>query len=97
MSKLVRDKIPELVPNRKFYRAGSSVGLFWLNLKLLEEAEEVNRATDKFELIEELADLYAVMKGVMKHADISPGELREAVSKKSRERGEFDQLWIMED
>lgn len=92
MTKLIRDKVAE--------QAGLQVTvasdmLYWLQLKLVEEAEEVADAGGCDEILEELADVYEVMITLMAELDFTWGEVVSAATEKRRLKGGFElgHLW----
>jgi predicted house-cleaning noncanonical NTP pyrophosphatase (MazG superfamily) len=97
-SKLVRDKIPDLI------RAEGGIPVVEVLLaaqrrpallaKLLEEAGEAAAATDG-ELPEELADVLEVVRALACELGLSLGQVVELADEKRSRRGGFDQgLWL---
>ncbi len=66
-----------------------------LRLKLLEEADEVARASDRKELVAELADVFEAIDALCKIHGIPKEEIIAAQSAKRTERGGFyDRLFV---
>jgi len=99
MEKLVRDKIPEIIKKENryvdFYRANKEDFRKFLFEKLLEESEEVYSATNKDELIEELADLFEVINTILNIENISIEEVEKTRKKKNEERWWFKEWFIL--
>jgi len=99
MWKLVRDKIQDLsIENddgREFAKVKGFHYTKCLRLKLLEEAEEVLEAPTRENLVEELADVFAVLEQLM----IEEGVFMEEVTKervvKEDNKGGFTKGIIM--
>lgn len=92
-NKLVRDKIPasiqhvgEEVVSTKLDAEGLMVAL---RAKLVEEAHEVKDAQDAEEIVQELADLSEVMRGILACLDKSLEDVEEARVAKEEKRGGF--------
>ncbi len=92
--KLVRDntlkrfKAAGVTPQ---YKIVSNTDLFdAFNKKLIEEAHEVHDATNRQEMIEELADVLEVIDGLCKAQGILPEEVSAAKHAKIAERGGFE-------
>ncbi|HXK41087.1 MAG: hypothetical protein A3D52_01670 [Candidatus Taylorbacteria bacterium RIFCSPHIGHO2_02_FULL_44_36] len=93
-NKLIRDKIPQKILNNKGKyktRVISDDQEFEQELlkKVLEEASAVSRARTGGDLVEELADLVAVIQALQKHEKITDKELKEAVSRNFAKKGGF--------
>ncbi len=92
-NKLVRDKIPEILskngcqPEVEILSDADYVKL--LNLKLLEEANEVVDAIERTDKIEELADLLEVVHALIDTVDTSLAEVEEVRLRKKEKRGGF--------
>lgn len=69
---------------------------YHLNLKLLEEGQEIVDAKNNLEeLTDELGDVSAVIDGIMSSHNISNDDLEEARRKKSNKFGKFKEgLWV---
>jgi mutator protein MutT len=94
--KLVRDRIPEIITENnqrpRFRKASKDKEEKWLRKKILEEAREFEDEGD----IEELADLYAVLKEYIEAEETEFSDLDAIENKKSGERGGFDERIILE-
>ena len=96
MSKLVRDKIPEIIRN-KGGRAITHVAdkeEYWKKLKekLEEEVEEFLRDSNE----EELADILEVLYAICDFKKIDKKKLELIRKKKARERGKFKHKLILD-
>ena len=98
--KLVRDLIPALIREsgkdaQVRYLSGSDL-MGALAAKLEEEASEAALAIDSREaLVEELADLYEVMSGLIALRGIRWREVVEAADAKAKRRGRFESgAWL---
>jgi predicted house-cleaning noncanonical NTP pyrophosphatase (MazG superfamily) len=92
-TKLVRDKIPEIldekgIPYQKEIATGDELK-DWLVLKLEEEINEFKEAKN----IEELADILEVIKALQNLPEFS--DVESVRHKKSEERGGFEQGIIL--
>jgi predicted house-cleaning noncanonical NTP pyrophosphatase (MazG superfamily) len=97
--KLVRDRIPEIIEadgrravvevlDEARYREA-------LLAKLTEEAAELAAAADD-EVLEELADLYEVLRALAEQAGLDMAQVEERADVKGAERGRFrDQLYLV--
>ena len=96
MSKLVRDKIPEIIKatgkNPKFYIANEQEYETRLSQKLQEEVLEFLHAKNT----EELADILEVVYALGSQLKISPVQLENIRRKKAEERGAFSKKIILE-
>ncbi len=91
MKKLVRDRIPELVPGT-YVRVSSSRELFeMLKRKLVEEVMEFLESDN----IEELADILEVVETLARMKGIEWQKLIEIKEAKRRERGGFEKGYIL--
>ena len=92
-NKLWRDKAIDLMTEMKsiihWHRLEDAEYDAQLRLKLLEEAEEVARASSKQELMEELADVFEIIDSICEVNEIAPEEIQEIQCKKRSERGGF--------
>jgi predicted house-cleaning noncanonical NTP pyrophosphatase (MazG superfamily) len=59
--------------------------------KMIEEADEVARATSREELVSELADALQVIEEIAKHYKITEAELHEIKDEKVASRGGYDE------
>jgi len=99
MGKLVRDKIPEIIESaggRPDFRvlAGSELQSA-LKAKLVEEAEEAHAASDG-DLLEELADVHEVIRGILAYMGWSETDLRRVADEKRIARGGFEEGYYLE-
>ena len=92
-AKLVRDNIPgwhrdngHTVVGRQL--AGEEL-LRALVTKLHEEADEVDGAMDRKELVEEIGDVQQIINDLLTAQEISEEELTEAMAKKTSRKGGF--------
>lgn len=91
MKKLVRDRIPEIVPD-----AGEFVTLSNLEYrqslrdKLIEEAKEVKLTDTRASLVEELGDLEEVLRAILTDASITYEEMDSIRQSKIAQRGNFE-------
>lgn len=99
-SKLVRDRIPDLIredgrkPRIKI--VGGDELLKALNEKLLEEYNEYVSAIDDPERLVELADVLEVVFSTARHIGMTESELLELCYKKREDRGGFLKGYIYE-
>tara|TARA_B100000678_G_C17910149_1_gene382962 strand:- start:78 stop:404 length:327 start_codon:yes stop_codon:yes gene_type:complete len=99
-NKLVRNKVTEFIK-----RDGHTATVKKLSDKeyqkellnlLIEEATEVQKATDDLERIVELADVLEVIDAIKKAFSIDSGDLTRAQTRKRNERGDFsDQIYLV--
>lgn len=98
ITKLVRDRIPELMQQQGKEGAVEHIDGTALEAqlrhKLIEEAREVSDATDLSELVEELADVQEVMTALATHHQIQTAEIEEVRKKKLLERGGFTKGYL---
>lgn len=97
MKKLVRDLIPQVIPEDKismykFSQAEITEYKHYLNDKLLEEVKEFLEA----ENIEELADIFEVIEAIIKHHKFNKDEIRKVQTNKKETRGGFEKRLVME-
>jgi len=96
-NKLVRDKIPEYVRKKGgtpvFHIADDAE--YWQKLKekLLEEAEEFNKA----ENAEEFADILEVLEAISDYKKFSKEEVEKIKREKAEERGKFKERIILDE
>ena len=97
-NKLIRDKIPQIIEfTGKEYEVkvlDDEEYLEMLNLKLQEELDEYNSASEE-EMVSELADLVEVVYGVLKHKGVSIEDFEKVRLKKREERGSFDKKLML--
>ena len=94
-NKLVRDNIPQIIASTKKYPLSTILFdnheyLWALKQKLIEECNEVLKATNDEMMINELADCLEVIDAIMKHCDISLDEVMEYKEEKAIKNGKFD-------
>ena len=102
--KLIRDRVPQIaeaegrtLPVR---RAGPDEQPRLLARKLVEEAVEVGDAVaagERGAIVEELADLQAVLDAVAARHGIEPAEVAAAAERKRRERGGFAEGLVLQE
>lgn len=97
MSKLVRDLIPDIIPedkkgNYKFTVVEDEEFGRLIKEKLVEEINEYLEA----ENLEELADVLEVLEAIMKHKNFNPTELDGVKQSKKEKRGGFEKKILME-
>lgn len=92
-NKLVRDKIPTIIelngdkPNHR--RLSPEEFKETLKTKLIEEANELLKATTKDEMIEELADILEVLEWILKAEEISEYDVTKTQHNKYIQKGGF--------
>nr|WP_321357810.1 nucleoside triphosphate pyrophosphohydrolase [uncultured Draconibacterium sp.] len=93
--KLVRDKIPILIKSKgehvKAIKINSFQTLELIKQKLIEEAYECFWENDTDHIIEELADIYELLRGAANIFDITIDEISRIADKKKEKRGGFDE------
>ena len=95
--KLVRDRIPSIATVRKFRQPYDKTELMvYAAVKIKEEAQEVICAKNKEEIIEELADLREIMLKYAELNGIQWDDVLDKAAEKNKEKGRFDENWIME-
>jgi len=96
MSKLVRDKIPEIIRKNgeepKIRIANDKEYWEKLKNKLKEEVDEYIESENE----EELADIYEVLHAIYDLKKIDKNRLAEIRKNKSNERGKFEKKIILE-
>ena len=104
MSKLVRDKIPEIIEKsgaKAVWHNCSEVEYYSLLLaKLQEEVDELKAAGNNDEVIEELADIYEVLKALINYTDEDDGgwyNWLNKYSQKHNERGGFKEGIVLDE
>lgn len=99
--KLVRDKIPEIIKQKEGRIAATRVldddneFLGFLLKKVVEEAEELSRATSDHNIQEEIADVYEIIDTIIKLKGMSAKDITTTQDEKRAKRGGFDQRLIM--
>ena len=99
VGKLVRDRIPELIRargaepiTRVLDEAEYDAAL---RDKLVEEARELQAATNPAELLAEAADVYEVLAALAERLGVGLDAIAEAARHKRNERGAFeDRIWL---
>ncbi len=95
-NKLVRDRIPEIILKNgekpKTRILSDQEYIKELNIKLREEMEEYFESGD----IEELADVFEVIKGILKYKGISILEFEKITIAKAKKRGGFQEKIYLE-
>lgn len=94
-SKLVRDKIHDLYPEYGYHTAAPEQRLDLLQAKLFEESAEVSVARDGFEALQELADLEEIVRAYTRALGYSLEDLEAQRLRKFRERGGFEEGWVL--
>lgn len=98
-AKLVRDRIPEIMTAagasfRARVLTGSALDAA-LRSKLAEEAEEVAQATDRVEVLAELADVTEVRDELARFHGITLDEIHAEQARKRETRGGFAEgIWV---
>jgi predicted house-cleaning noncanonical NTP pyrophosphatase (MazG superfamily) len=96
IAKLIRDKLPSIGASLGFrhqiQRLQGQDHIDHLKLKLLEEAVEVQEATSKSDLAEEMADVFEVLHALAKANKISLEEIEQKRREKADLRGGFDNV-----
>ncbi|QIK76169.1 nucleoside triphosphate pyrophosphohydrolase [Nocardioides piscis] len=98
MGKLVRDKIPEIIrasgtdPDCRVLEADEYLPSLFA--KLFEESEEL-RAAPRAHQLDELADVYEVLRALAAATNHSMSDIELAAQRKRAERGGFeDRIWL---
>lgn len=93
--KLVRDKIPVIINSKgefaKTLRITSAQTLELIKQKLIEEAFECFWESKSDNIIEELADIYELLRGASKIFEIDIDEIEKIADIKREKRGGFDE------
>ena len=93
-NKLVRDRIPEIISEKggtpEYKILDNDDYIKMLDDKLLEECNEVLKATNKNDKIEELADLLEVIRAISKSLGTNFEMIEEVRLSKKAKRGGFD-------
>lgn len=99
-NKLVRDKIPKIIQmdNKrcKVSILQKTDYITQLKKKLIEEAQEVQEASTKQEIILELADLLEVMHALKASLHITDADIEEARKTKAHQNGTFTNHLFLE-
>lgn len=98
-NKLVRDLIPKSIISRGenviLLRLKGEALISALRRKLVEESLEVLDAKNNEQIIEELADLNEVMRGLMSRLDITEAMVEQARKRKAKQKGTFDDALML--
>ena len=101
MSKLVRDRIPEIIMNSGktpiFYKADYQEVEKRLREKLVEEVNELLATTNSEDLLEEAADVYEVLTAILFNKGYDVKSLLVKAEDKRFERGAFIRGYVLED
>ena len=100
MSKLVRDRIPELIEKSGktpiYYRAKPQDVLHLLKEKLIEETNELITAISREDVLDEAADVYEVVTNILFELGYDQKDLMLAACDKRHDRGAFIKAYILE-
>lgn len=101
MSKLVRDKIPEIIQKNdgrvpSFYIASKEEFHIALDTKLDEEIAEFRDAIDDRSVAEEIADIMEVLLALAYSRNYSPEQIEIIRLEKREKRGGFEKRIILE-
>jgi len=96
MTKMVRDRIPELYPQHRYRKATPLERGLYIRMKLVEEVGEVLSAPDTQSLKEELADVLAVIAALRNEYGWTAADLARMETGKAADRGRFNEGWILE-
>jgi predicted house-cleaning noncanonical NTP pyrophosphatase (MazG superfamily) len=98
--KLVRDKVPDIIKRQHekpiYRRMGHEEFRRELFRKLKEECNEVENATTREELIEELGDVLEVLKAIASLEDAHFSEVIESAQEKKLIKGGFEKRIYLE-
>lgn len=96
--KLVRDKIPEIINtnNRKSQVKVLNLKEYKqaLKQKLIEESQEVLRVEDG-DLMEEIADVYEVIEGIISSHNLDKNKIAEIQENKAKLKGKFEKRLLL--
>ena len=99
LGKLVRDKIPGRIAERQethvTKRTAGALRKGYLISKLFEEALEVREAADPAQKVEELADLFEVLRALAKSENVLLADIRRAADQKKRKAGGFEEGLVL--
>ena len=95
VQKLIRDRLPSIMRAQGLQvfdrRLNDAEFVVALKEKLLEEAQEVGAATDKTDLIDELADVMEVIAALAEASGVPLQAVEQRRQAKRDERGGFDE------
>lgn len=98
-TKLIRDKIPEIVESKwekiLTYIANNNEYILKLLEKVVEESKEICNSKNNDELKEEIADLYEVLDSILKNKNINKSDIIEIQKMKRKNRWWFDKKIIL--
>lgn len=98
-NKLVRDRIPAIIQQAgklpKTTVLDQDRYVEELKVKLLEEANEISKAEEHNEVVEEAADLLEVLHAFLDAKDISLEDIERARREKKEERGGFKERYFL--
>lgn len=99
LGKLVRDKIPERIDQRREMQVtrqiGGSLRKGFLLSKLIEEALEVREATEQAQKIEELADLFEVFRALATAEGVPLDTIGKTADQKREKAGGFEEGLVL--
>lgn len=93
--KLVRNKVPDIIraegrSPQIMYLPNQAARITFLEMKLLEEVDELVETETEDELLEEMADLLEVLYTLAGEYDISPDDIQSAANEKAKRLGGFE-------
>lgn len=98
--KLVRDKIPEIIIENngkpKSVVLSDKRYLKELNKKLVEESRELQEASSKEDVLNELADVYELILSLAKANNLQISKVISAAAEKRKRRGSFKKKVYLE-
>lgn len=98
-NKLIRDRIPEIIQNDNKTCIVEVLDeprfIVELNKKLIEESMELNEASNRDAIINELADVQEIIDAIKGYYEISDGEVREKQHKKAQTNGRFEKRFYL--
>lgn len=99
--KLIRNKVPELARNKGQFMncesAPSCTHWVWLLRKLTEEVEELAGAVDEDSLLEELADVYEVIRATAGRMQLNMEVVVGVAAEKRQRSGDFSYMLIWDE
>ena len=102
MAKLVRDEIPYIIacsgkrPMTHRAIGNTEIRLLLLD-KLEEETKEVQEAKDRYELMQELADVYEVISCIAETVNCDIKDIEDIARVKRNTRGSFKKGIVLDD